>query len=138
MSDSYNTFFKLFIDEVKESTSNRNIIQHKLGPHILFVDTRGDEYQYFTHVDYPFSPQDCNGIVVITNKDTVLGQYTDKRKAYRKDTVLTLFQLGDDKPILSDTTEGYPPIDIKSGEGDRFGLPISWHPKALSLIEKMK
>ena len=136
LSDSYSAFYEFFINSVQDSTSNKTIIQQKLGPHILIVDTRGEEYTYYTHVDYPFAPQDCDGIIVITNKDTVLGQYTDKKIAYRKDTVLTLFALGDESPVMSNTIEGYPPIDIKSGEGDRYGLPRSWHQRALYIIEK--
>lgn len=138
LSDSYSSFYEYFIDSVKHVTSNKNGIQQKLGSDILFVDTRGNGYEYYTHLDYPFTPQECDAIVVITNKDTLLGKYTDGGKAYRKDTVLTIFQVGDESPLLSDVTQGSPPIDIKHGKGDRFGLPVSWHQMGLAIIERMK
>jgi hypothetical protein len=49
-----------------------------------------------------------------------------------------LFALGDESPIMSNTIEGYPPIDIKSGEGDRYGFPRSWHQKAIYIIDKLR
>ncbi len=138
LADAYSAFYELFVDSVRNIASNRNIAQERLGSNILFVDTRGERYEYFTHIDYSFSPQDCDALVVITNKNTLLGKYTDNTLAYRKDTILTLFRVGDENPLLSEVVRGYPPIDIKSGEGNRFGLPVSWHQMALSLIERMK
>lgn len=138
LSESFSQYYEGFIDEIKGHTSNKNTTQTQLGPSLLFVDTRGEEYSYYSHVDYPFTAENCDGIVVITNKDTVLGQYTDGDIAYRKDSVLTLFAPGNTTPLMSVISEGYPPIDIKVGKGDRYGIPTSWHQKGLLILNKVK
>lgn len=73
-------------------------------------------------------------LVIITYDKTVLGQYTDGKTAYRMDTRLTLFEPGHPVPFLTWIVEGRPPSEIKHGAGDRTGLPLSWHQKALDLL----
>ncbi|MFA7371007.1 MAG: hypothetical protein WCY78_03660 [Sphaerochaetaceae bacterium] len=74
-------------------------------------------------------------IAVISTVPVSLGKYSDNSIAYRVDTIITLYVPYDPNPLLSCTILGNAPSPIKSGEGDRWGLPSSWHERALKLID---
>jgi hypothetical protein len=137
-SASIGEFFTFFLMEAKEYQSSKISTGENFGDNLLFVDVRDSQWHYYTHIHNNFNGEDTDAIVIITNRDTVLGQYTDGDVAYRKDTVLTLFAPGDIHPIVTVVQEGLTPIDIKFGEGDRFGLPVSWYQKGIELIEMVK
>ncbi len=138
IQDSYRQYYEGFIDSAKKHVSSSNTTQTRLGTHLLFVDVRDEIYHYYTLMEEPFSAEECDGIVIITNSDTILGQYTDGDLAFRKDTILTLFAPGNDKALMSLTSEGYPPIDVKHGKGDRYGLATNWGQQALVILNKVK
>lgn len=101
---------------------------------MLFAEIGSDgSISYYRHVDDTFAPEEADAIVVVSTDATVLGQYTDGGIAYRLDRKLTLYTPGNDHPVLTFVTEGRPPSEIKIGSGDRRGLPLSWHQKALEL-----
>ena len=101
----------------------------------LFVDLRDENMEFYTFHDTYSLPQDVDLIVTITNREEAVGRYTDNNLAYRTDTVLSLYRLTSPRPILTLTQPGLPPIELKHGGGDRYGIPASWHPKALEIIK---
>jgi len=103
------------------------------GP-ILFAEVdENNKINYYHHIDDDFSVDEVKSIVVITNFDEILGQYTDGFIAYRSDKKLTLFSVDNREPITTFTSFGRAPTEIKTGPGDRRGLSLSWHSKALEL-----
>lgn len=104
----------------------------------LFAELKESDPAIIFHTlsDVPLVPDEVRYLVLISYQPTVLGRYTDGDLAYRTDTILTLFDLNSTlKPLYSTMVAGQPPIEIKIGAGDRYGLPLSWHAKALGLIE---
>ena len=109
-------------------------------PHknILFAEIDStNKVSYYRHISDNFSIDEVDALIVISNKSTLLGQYTDGALAYRIDKVLTLFEVGDDTPLASTEVYGRPPSEIKSGSGDRIGLERSWHQMALEIRESV-
>ena len=110
------------------------------GSHPVFVDIRDpDTLKFFAYHNSYTLPEEIDLIVTISEKKTVIGRYTDNYLAYRTDTILSLYTLSSPRPILTLIQQGLPPIEVKHGKGDRYGVPASWHPKALEiqhLIEK--
>lgn len=100
----------------------------------LFVDLREEKLEFYAFHDTYSLPQDVDLIITITNREEAVGRYTDNTLAYRTDTVLSLYSLTSPRPILTLTQPGLPPIELKHGGGDRYGVPASWHPKALEII----
>lgn len=134
-SESVEQYFSFFILEARQFTSTRISTNAHIGENVLFVDVREPQWKYYTHKDSHFSNEQTDAIVIITSEDTLLGKYTDGDSAYRTDTRLTLFIPGDVNPVVTLTQEGQLPIDIKTGDGDRYGSAVSWHLKGLELME---
>ena len=105
--------------------------------HFLFAEVAhdGGAITFHRKVETPFSIEDVDALVIVGYRDQLLGRYTDGGLAYRVDTVLTLLDPDELTPLISWTVPGRPPSEIKSGDGDRYGLPISWHQAALDLMK---
>ncbi len=108
------------------------------GSNLLFVDLREETPEFFTYHDTYSTPQDIDLIVTITSRVEAVGRYTDENLAYRTDTVLSLYTLTSVRPVLTLVQPGLPPIELKHGGGDRYGVPASWHPGALEIIDLVR
>lgn len=119
-----------------ESTSQEQYWS-EIGDKVLFAEISNDDETITFHrrIGVQFSPEEVDALVTITYRNRLLGRYTDGGLAYRVDTVLTLFDPVELRPLVSRSVAGRPPSEIKSGEGDRYGLPVSWHQKAIELME---
>ncbi len=132
-------FSEAFKETVAELHGERTTQEQYRGPsreHVLFAEVSHgeDEISFYRRIGTQFSVGEVDALVVIGYKEQLLGRYTDGGLAYRVDTVLTLFDPVEQTPLISWTVPGRPPSEIKSGEGDRYGLPISWHQSALDLM----
>ena len=136
----FEEYYGTWIAEIADERSMNEHYSDSLHEPVLFIeiDADGKPVAFHRLTTESFSPEEVKAVVVISPEFTILGRYTDGSLAYRHDTVLTLFHPGEQKAYLSWVVEGRPPSEIKSGEGDRFGLPISWHQKALDLIELIR
>lgn len=136
-SNGFSDMYAARIRGIAEEKSSNERYWGELSPPLLFAEVGpdGEPVKFHRLKDAEFSPDEVAALVIISYEDTVLGRYTDGGLAYRRDTVLTLFHPDYPDPYLSWVVQGRPPSEIKSGEGDRYGIPVSWHQKALDLIE---
>lgn len=118
---------------VEKRSTNDQYWGTPCGPIIFAEVARDGSITYYRHVDDEQPPETESAVVVVTTDQTILGQYTDGGIAYRLDRKLTLFTRDHEQPWLTLVVEGRPPSEIKSGAGDREGIPLSWHQKALNL-----
>ncbi|NLA91989.1 MAG: DUF5050 domain-containing protein [Spirochaetales bacterium] len=99
---------------------------------VIFITPNGE---FFYRNGEEIGLNDLFYLALITYHPLHLGTYSDGGQAYRIDSTMTLFVPFDPEPILTKVIRGFDPIQIKTGEGDRFGIPASWHPIALDLLE---
>lgn len=125
------------IGEIAHERSTNERYGGELSLPIIFAEVSkdGEIIQLHRLKGAEFTPDEVGTLAIISSEDTLLGRYTDGGLAYRRDTVITLFHPERSKPYISWIVQGRPPSEIKSGEGDRYGIPVSWHQKALDLIE---
>jgi hypothetical protein len=127
---------KQYVSNVYQKTSLCEFYSSFKGKTPLFAQVNSDAtISYFKYID---SSNDFDSVVVINSSYVPLGHYTDGSTAYRHDWLLTLFNLDFNEPALTIKAEGSPPTSIKTAEGDRVGLPISWHQKALEIIKELR
>jgi hypothetical protein len=126
--------FDSFVLEVASQLSPIEYYWQPVQGPILFAEiTDQNRINYYRHIDDNFRVDEVKSVVVITDFDEILGQYTDGYLAYRSDKKLTLFSVDNKEPITTFTSFGRAPTEIKTGPGDRRGLSLSWHNKALEL-----
>ncbi len=99
---------------------------------VIFITPMGE---FFHRKGEEIGLNDLFYLALITYHPLHLGTYSDGGQAYRIDSTMTLFVPFDPEPILTKVIRGFDPIQIKTGEGDRFGIPASWHPVALDLLD---
>lgn len=121
-----------FLQEVIGKRSQYGERQLPYDGKVIFITQSGEFYH---RKGEEIALNDLFYLALITYYSIHLGTYSDGGQAYRVDTVMTLFVPFDPNPLLSITIRGFDPIQIKTGEGDRFGIPASWHPAALNLLE---
>ena len=133
--DLFAAAFTPFVTEVADKHSLGDQYWGDLQGEVLFVEipADGSPLLFHRHKDDAFTPDQVGALVVVSTVNTVLGQYTDGGIAYRQDVSLTLFGPDDDIPHLTWIVEGRPPSEIKTGSGDRYGIPLPWDQKALDL-----
>ena len=108
------------------------------GPFLFVVLPHEDTpIQLYRYVDEYFSADEVGALVLIRHDNTALGRYTDGAIAYRVDTILTLYDPHTLDALLSWRVQGRPPSEIKTSEGDRYGLLISWHQMALNMMQEV-
>ena len=123
-----------FVGSVAQKRSTNDQYWGAPGGPIIFAEVARDgSITYHRHVDDKDPIERPASVVVVATDTELLGQYTDGGLAYRLDRKLTLFSMDDQTPLLTLVVEGRPPSLIKSGAGDREGLPLPWHQKALNL-----
>ncbi len=129
-------YFSEFIEKTGNRTGPDKLFRLLSGDSVLFVDIRDEQFpQFYSYEDTYTSLDQTDFIVSLTNKEVLLGRYTDNYLAYRNDTLLSLYSLKEPAPLLTLVQEGLPPIAVKHGKGDRYGVPASWHPKALEIMD---
>ena len=127
------------IEEIETTRTTRERYNGAISGPFLFVvlPFDGSPLQLYRHVDEQVSADEVGALVLIGHEETALGRYTDGTIAYRVDTVLTLFDPSSVEPLLTWKVPGRPPSEIKTGEGDRYGLLVSWHQKALTMMQEV-
>jgi hypothetical protein len=121
-----------FLQEVVGKQSQYGEQQLPYDGKVIFITQTGEFYH---RKGEEITLNDLFYLALITYHSTHLGTYSDGGQAFRTDTVITLFVPFDPNPLISITVRGYDPIQIKTGEGDRYGMLASWHPAALRLLE---
>ena len=121
-----------------EKKSHNSFYSGKLFSSPIFIEQCiNGNIAYYRHKADTSDLSKIDSVIVITPEQTVVGQYTDGSTAYRQDWNMTLFALGDATPLVTFPVAGRPPSAIKEGEGDRYGLFLSWHQKALDMRNLM-
>ena len=133
------TFKDLILDLADKQTTRERILDTPSGD-VLFVEIpyRSNETHFYRLIDTWFTPEDVSILVIITYKETPLGRYTDGGIAYRVDAVMSVFNPATREALLTWVIPGRPPSEIKIGDGDRYGLTVSWHQRALDLLDSLQ
>ncbi len=127
------------------SFARANAAKYVLSPYymgpkkssVLFVEINEQgNFTFYHHKDEASSTDDIDAVVLITIEAVALGQYTDGGIAYRQDWVLSLFATDQGTPLTTVKVTGRPPSEIKTGEGDRYGLLAPWYQGALELLKQ--
>jgi hypothetical protein len=127
------------IEELAKQQTSRELYTKTLsGPFLIIeIPPEGSTPTLFRKIDDYFSPDEAETWILITYKPVALGKYTDGSIAYRVDAILTAVNPETKEIFISCSVPGRPPSEIKHGKGDRYGLIMSWHQRALDMIQRI-
>jgi len=135
-----------FIDEhaetlqelVKQKTARELYTKTLSGPFLIIeIPFDGSEISLFRKTDDYFTPEEAETWILVRYEPVLLGKYTDGSLAYRVDAILTAVDPETHEIFITCSVPGRPPSEIKHGGGDRYGLIMSWHQRALDIIQQI-